>query len=130
MSKAILGARIVLGLIFTLFGINYFVPFLPQPELSEAAGAFFGGLAATGYMLPMVKITELVGGVMLLAGFFVPLALALLAPVVVNIVAFHLFLDLAGIPISILVLVLELFLAWSYRGAFAPMLDAKTRPNT
>lgn len=130
MSKAILGARIILGLIFTLFGINYFVPFLPQPELSEAAGAFFGGLAATGYMLPMVKITELVGGAMLLAGFFVPLALALLAPVVVNIVAFHLFLDLAGMPISILVLALEVFLAWAYRDAFAPMLDAKAKPKS
>ena len=129
MSKATLGARIVLGLIFTLFDINYFVPFLPNPELSEAAGAFFGGLAATGYMLPLVKLTEIVGGLFLLTGFYVPLGLALLAPVVVNIVAFHLFLDLAGLPISIVVLALEIFLAWSYRGAFAGMLAAKAEPG-
>lgn len=129
MNKAVLGARLLLGLIFTVFGINYFVSFLPQPELNEHAGAFFGALAATGYMWPLIKLTEIVGGVMLLANFYVPLALALLAPVVVNIVAFHLFLDLAGMPIALVVLALEIFLAWAYRGAYADMLRAKVEPS-
>ena len=62
MQKAVLGARIVLGLIFFVFGLNYFGKFLPLPELSEPAGAFMGALAASGYMFPLVKITEIVGG--------------------------------------------------------------------
>jgi len=65
----------------------------------------------------------------LLSGRFVPLALAVLAPIVVNIVAFHLFLAPAGLPLPIVVLTLELFLAWSYRSAYRPMLGAHVQPD-
>src|SRR5262245_14008901 len=96
-SKLPLAARVVLGLIFTVFGLNGFLHFLPQPPSTPAAMAFGGALAATGYMFPLIKGTEVLAGVLLLSGRYVPLALTLLAPVVVNIVAFHLFLAPAGL---------------------------------
>jgi hypothetical protein len=121
-------ARIILGLAFSVFGLNGFLGFLPQPEHPGAAGAFLGALAATGYMFPLIKGTELVAGLLLLGDRFVPLALTLLAPILVNIVAFHLVLDSSGLGIVALLLAAELFLAWSYRGAFLPMLAARTKP--
>jgi uncharacterized membrane protein YphA (DoxX/SURF4 family) len=119
--------RVVLGLIFFVFGLNGFLQFLPQPPLPSNAGAFMGALAATGYMFPLIKGTEVIAGALLLSNRFVPLALALLAPVVVNIVLFHAVLAPPN-PITFLVLLGELFLAWSYRDAFRPMLAARVSP--
>jgi hypothetical protein len=74
-------ARILLGVIFVVFGLNGFLHFLPQPAMPPAAGAFFGALAATGYMLPLIFATQLVGGTLLLLGL-VPLGVLVLAPVI------------------------------------------------
>ena len=128
MQKAVPIARILLGLIFVVFSANYVLKFIPV-ETNEAGGAFLGALSATGYMLPTVKLVEFAAGVMLLAGVLVPLALLLLAPIVVNITFFHLFLDPAGMPVTILVLVLQIFLAWSYRGSFRNVLAMKAKPS-
>jgi hypothetical protein len=91
--------------------------------------SFGGALFATGYMFPLIKGTEVVAALLLLSNRFVPLALALLAPIVVNIVAFHLFLAPAGSAPALLMLATELVLAWSYRDAFAPMLKARVSPS-
>jgi len=122
-------ARYALGAIFFVFGLNGFLQFLPAPPMPEAAGRFAMALFGTGYMFPLIKATEIVAGLLLLSGRFVPLALALLAPVVVNIVAFHAFLAPAGLAVPILVLAAELYLAWSYRDAFAPMLRSSVAPS-
>ena len=122
MNRLVLVARILLGLIFTVFGLNFYFNFLPPPELNAEAGAFFGALLETGYMMDIVKLVEVVGGVMLLAGVWVPLALVILFPIVLNIFLFHTVLDLAGLPIAIFVMVLELFLAWAYRDSFKGLL--------
>ena len=122
--------RILLGLIFFVFGLNGFLQFIPQPPMPERAGAFMGALAATGYMFPLIKGVEVIAGALLLSNRFVPLALALLAPNVVNIVLFHAVLALGGLPIALMVLALELFVAWSYRDAFASMLRARTAPTS
>jgi hypothetical protein len=126
--RAQTAARILFGLQFVVFGLNGFLHFIPQPPPPAAAGAFFGALFATGYMLPLIKGVEIVGGAMLLANRYVPLALALLAPNVVNIVLFHAFLAPAGVGLAIVVLLLEIYLAWTYRGAYRPMLAAKVEP--
>jgi uncharacterized membrane protein YphA (DoxX/SURF4 family) len=120
-------ARILLGLIFTVTGLNGFLNFLPQPKtpFPEAAMEFAGALLKSGYMIKLVAGTQLVGGLLLLSNRFVPLALALLAPVVVNIVLFHLFLAPVGYALAIVVFVLEVYLAWAYRKAFLPMLAAR-----
>lgn len=121
-------ARIVFGGVFLLFGLNGFFQFLPQPEPGAAAGAFLGALGATGYMFPLIKGVEVVAGVMLLTGRFVPLALVLLAPVVVNIVAFHLVLAPPN-AVTFLVLTGELYLAWVYRASFRGVLAQKAAPT-
>jgi len=122
-------ARYVQGAAFLLFGLNGFLQFLPAPPMPDAAAAFGGALFATGYMFPLIKGTEELTAVLLLSNRFVPLALALIAPIVVNIVAFHAFLAPSGMILPLLLLATELFLAWSYRGAFAPMLRARVQPD-
>jgi uncharacterized membrane protein YphA (DoxX/SURF4 family) len=122
-------ARLVLGLVFFVFGLNGFLHFLPQPPMPAAAGAFAGALFATGYMFPLLKSIEVLSGVLLLTGLFVPLALTMLAPIIVNIVAFHLVLAPGNYGVVGLVLASELFLAWTYRAAFAPMLARRAQPQ-
>jgi len=129
LRKSPLIARIGLGLVFATLGLNKLVPFLPQPPISGAPAAFFGALFATGYMIPLIAVTEIVAALMLLSGRLVPLGLTLLAPVIVNILAFHIFLAPVGLGLPVLVLALELYLAWAYRDAFAPMLKARTEPR-
>jgi uncharacterized membrane protein YphA (DoxX/SURF4 family) len=128
-AKGPLVARILLGLTFFVFGLNGFLNFIPQPPPPAPALGFLGGLAGAGYFFPLLKATEVLAGIALLSNRFVPLALAVLAPVVVNIVAFHAFLAPAGMAVPILVLALELYLAWSYRAVFRPMLAAKVDPH-
>jgi putative oxidoreductase len=118
-------ARYLLGVIFTVFGLNFFLHFLPTPPLAGPAGSFVAALVASGYVMTLVKIVEVGAGVLLLANRFVPLALTLLAPIVVNIVAFHAFLAPSGIALALVVLLLEVYLAWSRRDAFAPLLRAR-----
>jgi uncharacterized membrane protein YphA (DoxX/SURF4 family) len=118
--------RIGLGLVFTLFGLNGFLGFLPQPPVPDAAGSFLGALAATGYMFPLIKATEIVSGVLLLSGRYVPLALTLLAPIVVNIVAFHIALAPAGMGMALVVLAVEIYLAWIHRDAFRGVLTPRS----
>jgi uncharacterized membrane protein YphA (DoxX/SURF4 family) len=124
-------ARILMGLMFFVFGLNGFLHFIPQPKdaMSEGATAFFEGLTKTGYMIPLIFGTQTLAGALLLVNRFVPLALALIAPVIVNIIAFHLFLALSSIAPAIVVLVLELYLAWSYRKLYQPMLAFRSQPG-
>ncbi len=123
--------RIAMGFLFVVTGLNGFFNFLPPPSapMPEGAAAFAAALLKTGYMFRMVMATQLVAGALLLSNRFVPLALALIAPVVVNIVAFHVFLAPSGRPIAAVVLVLEVFLAWAYRKAYRSMLAARTTPG-
>ncbi|MEO8205686.1 MAG: DoxX family protein [Chthoniobacterales bacterium] len=121
-----IAARILLGLVFFVFGLNGFLHFIPQPPtMPEFATALF----KTGYMFPLIAGTQVVSGALLLINRFVPLALALLAPLVVNILAFHVFLEPQGTVIAIVIVVLELYLAWAYRKAFCPMLAPKVTPH-
>lgn len=124
-------ARILLGLIFFVFGLMGLLHREPPPKdaMPEAAMTFAAAMAQTGYLMLLVKATEALAGAMLLANRFVPLALTILAPVIVNIVAFHAFLAPAGLPVTLVILALELYLAWSYRSAFRPMLGARVTPG-
>ena len=129
MKHAITGARVVLGLIFVVYGLNGFFRFIPTPEMNEEAAAFMGALAATGYFMIVEKAVEVVAGFMILTGRFLPLGLILLAPISVNILLFHLFLDPGGLPVAILVVVLQGFLAWAYRDSFRGVLRADAKPT-
>lgn len=124
-------ARIVLGLIFTVFGLNGFLNFLPTPELPGGAGEFIGALLGSGYFFPFLKLTETVCGLLLLTNRMVPLALTILAPVVLNIILFHIFLASApeAIAVPILAVVLLVYLAYSYRSYFAGVLTVNATPD-
>jgi uncharacterized membrane protein YphA (DoxX/SURF4 family) len=124
-------ARILLGLMFFVFGLNGFLHFIPEPKtpMPEGAGAFAGALMKTAYMFPMIMGTQVLVGVLLLLNRFVPLALALIAPVIVNIIAFHIFLAPSGLAPGLVALLLELYLAWAYRNAFRPTLAMRAKPD-
>ena len=123
-------APYALGLVMFVFGLNGFLHFLPQPPPPDRAAAFAGALAATGYMFPLIKGVEVVAGTLLLANRYVPLSLALLAPNVVNILLFHTFLAPAGTGMGVVILAVELYLAWAYRDAYRAMLAARVEPAT
>ena len=124
-------ARILLGLIFLVMGLNSFLMFIPQPKtpLPEGAVALFMAFVNTHYLLQLIGGTQVAVGVLLLTNRFVPLALALIAPVVVNIVLFHVFLASSGLTFGLVVLALEVYLAWAYRSAFASMLAQRSTPG-
>jgi uncharacterized membrane protein YphA (DoxX/SURF4 family) len=123
-------ARILMGLPLLVFGLNGFFNFIPQPStpLPEGALAFAGALVKSGYMLRLIGATHLVVGACLLTNRFVPLALALFAPFMVNSIAFHLFLEPSGLFMVGVFAALELYLACAYRRAFHPMLAAQVTP--
>jgi hypothetical protein len=120
-----------MGLLLFVPGLDGFLHFVPQPStpMSEGAAAFGVALMNAGYMFPLIKGTELIAGALLLVNRFVPLALALIAPVVVNIFAFHAFLAPSGVAVPIVLLALEVCLAWAYRGAYRPMLAPRAAPG-
>ena len=129
MRFIVLFGRIVLGAIFLVFGLNKLLPLFAVPPPEGTAAEFMGGLAATGYFFPMLAAIEITAGLLLLLGRFVPLALTLLAPVTVHILAFHLFLAPGGLPLAIVLVALNASLAWLYRDAFRGVLrsDANWR---
>jgi hypothetical protein len=123
-------ARFLLGIVYLVFGANYFLHFIPAGPPPERALGFIMGLVGSGYFLPLLKVTEIAAALLLLSNRFVPLALTVLAPIAVNIAAFHAFLEPAGLPLGFIVVALELYLAWVYRDVFRPMLASRVSPQS
>jgi uncharacterized membrane protein YphA (DoxX/SURF4 family) len=124
MKAAVLTARVLLGAPLIVFGLNGFLNFLEQPnDFSPAATAFLTALNDSQYLLPLKSGVEVASGVMILTGLFLPLGLTLFAPILVNIVAFHLYLDdpVKGI-VGYAMLLLELFLVWAYAPSYRGVL--------
>jgi putative oxidoreductase len=114
-------ARVLLGLVFVVFGSNAFLHFIPMPPLPEGVtGEYLHAFFASGYVY-VIGGFQFIGGVLLLIGRFVPLGLTILGAIIVNIWAFHILMapEPAGLAPAILVTILELFLVWRYREAFA-----------
>ena len=113
-------ARLLMGLPLLVFGLNGFLNFIPQPDtLPEGAVAFSTALVNSGYMMQLIGTTQFIVGLLLVLNRFVPLAVALFAPFMVNSIAFHSFLEHSGLPMAVMFLLLELYLAWTYRSALA-----------
>lgn len=125
MKHAKTAARLLLGLLFLTFGLNFFLHFLPMPPSPEPMGKLMGAFFESGYLFQFIKVTEILMGLLLLANLFVPLALVILAPITLNIVAAHLFLDPAGIGAAALILVLHVFLGVQYFSYYKTMLTAR-----
>ncbi len=117
-------ARILLGLVFFVFGLNGFVGFIPRPPLPGTAGAFIGAMASSHYLY-LVAGVQLIAGVLLLTNQFVPLAVAMLAPMLANILAYHLTMQMEGLPMALITALLWAVLAWRYRAHFGPLFVQK-----
>src|SRR6202023_4322525 len=105
MKTVSLIARFLLGLIFLVFGLNGFLHFIPMPPPTGVAGTFFGAIFASHYWVVIFGV-QILGGLLLLANRFVPLALVLLGPVIVNIFFFHALMAPAGLPLALVVVLL------------------------
>ncbi|MBO9666807.1 MAG: acyltransferase [Bdellovibrio sp.] len=123
MNKLKTPARLIYGLLWVIFGLNFFFHFLPMPQqqMSEAAGTYMTGLAAASYFFPLLKVTEVVVGLLLLANIAVPLALVVISPIVLQILLYHTILVPDGAPIAIAMTVLNLFLGIAYWNNFKPL---------
>lgn len=118
MKYAVIIARVLVGLVFAVFGSNAFLHFIPMPPMQGPAGAFIGALVSSGYIYAIAGL-QVVGGLLLLIGArLVPLGLTVLGPVIVNIVLYHIFLDQSGLPMACVISILALFLLWAYRDKF------------
>ncbi len=121
-----MGARLLFGLGFFVFGLNGFLHFMPNPPTTPEAGALMGAFAETGYFFPMVKAIELGVGILLLANLFAPLAVIVITPILVGITTILLFLNPAGIPIMILFHLLHGFMAFGYKDYYKSVLTKKS----
>jgi putative oxidoreductase len=118
-------ARILMGFMFVVFGSNSFFHFIPTPQLPPTpAGQWVGAMISSHYFM-VVGAAQVIGGLMLLINRFVPLGLAILGPVIVNILSYHLLMDMKGIGGAAVVAVLWLFLFYAYRDNFKTMFAAK-----
>ncbi len=114
-------ARIVLGIMLLVFGANKFLHFIPMEAPTGSAGEFMNSLGATGYIFPIVGILEVMIGAMLLLKKWVAFALILLAPISINILLFHMFLDIPGISIALLIVVINTILIYKHWQQYKPL---------
>ncbi len=122
MKYATLIGRLLLGAIFVIFGLNFWLKFIPVPPPPDGstASAFLGALFVSGY-LAAVKALEILGGLLVWSGRFTSLGLLILGPIILNILFFDVFMAKAFNPVSSLAAVLALFLLWANRGRFTPL---------
>lgn len=106
-------ARILLGLMFFVFGLMGLLNLIPPPpDMPEKLKTFMGGLMAAGYFFPLLKLTETACGLLLLSGRFVPLALVILAPITLNIFMVHAVIAPDGLPIAIVIGLFQVYLSF------------------
>jgi putative oxidoreductase len=117
-------ARYLLGFMFLVFGLNGFLHFIPMPPPTGLAGQYMGALYLSHYLV-LIFLLQLIPGIMLLANRFVPLALTLLGPVVVNIFCYHAFMDNSGLPLALIIVVLWLLTFFGVRFAFTGLFQSR-----
>jgi putative oxidoreductase len=125
MKIAVTIVRVLMGLMFLFASIAFFFKLMPQPEISGPMKLFNEGLAASGYFMPFLKVVELICGVLLVAGLFIPLTAIIIFPITIHIFLIHLFMAPEGLPIAIFMLLGNLFIAWYYRRSYAPLFVMK-----
>ena len=119
-------ARFLSGVIFLVFGLNGFLSFIPLPPPEGVAGQFMGALNATHYLW-VIFAFQVISAVLLLVNRYVPLAVALLAPVVVNILAFHVLMAPSGLPLALFVAVLWALIFIGVRPAFGGLFQPRSQ---
>ena len=122
-------SRFLLGFIFLVFGLNGFLHFIPMPPPSGVAGQFLGSMFVTKYLLFVFAI-QLIGGVLLLINRYVPIALTILGPIIVNILLFHGLMNLDGVGLALFVTILWAVVFASVLSAFAGIFEARVEIKT
>ncbi|MBI2504298.1 MAG: DoxX family membrane protein [Candidatus Latescibacteria bacterium] len=125
MKVAVVTVRILMGLLFVFASVTYLFKLWPPQELTGNMKLFSGGLEASGYLMYLLKVTELVCGIAFVSGRYITLATVLIAPIIVNIFCVHLFLDQTGLPVAIFLVLANLFLAYNYRKNYETLFAAK-----
>lgn len=125
MKIAIIIVRTLVGLMFLFSSVVVLFNLVPHPELKGDVKVFMDGVVASVYLMPLIKITELVCSIALLTGRYVALALVVLFPIIVNIVFYHSFLGPVDLPVPIALLLGILFLAYTKRESYKPLFVAK-----
>ncbi|MDP3917189.1 MAG: DoxX protein [Nanoarchaeota archaeon] len=113
--------RWILGLILLFFGSNSLLNFLPQPEFTGNIATFMQGLVVAGYFMPLMGLTMIFVGILLIINKWVPLGLVILAPISINIIMYHIFLDISTIAPGVIVFILNLYLGVKHIDAYRPM---------
>lgn len=128
-AKLPLIARILLGLLFFAAGLAGLLNLAPPPDnLPERLQTFNAGMMASGYFFPFLKLTETVCGALLISGFFVPLALVILAPISIHIFLVHLFMAPEGVPLAVIIGFLIIYLAF-FSKPYSPVIKQLFRPK-
>lgn len=117
--------RVLFGVFFLVMGLNYFFHFMALPAMTMEGTNFFTALANTRYILPFNAGLQIVAGLMLALNLFAPLALILLAPLIVHIAFFHIFLDPGLIGLAVILVIVELFLAFMYWDNYAHLFKRR-----
>jgi putative oxidoreductase len=130
MKIAVIVARVLLGLLFLVFGLNGILHFLPAPPMPPSDATTFATLLMTSKYMTFVAVLMVIGGLLVLVGKYVPLGLTLLGPIIVNILLFHFTLMHGGAGMGIGAAVLEIFLIVAYRRSFRGIFDADLPPST
>ena len=122
-------SRLLLGFIFLVFGLNGFLHFIPMPPPSGVAGQFLGSMFVTKYLLFVFAI-QIIGGALLLVNRYVPIALTMLGPIIINILLFHSLMNPDGLVLALFVTILWGVVFASVRSAFAGIFQARTETTS
>lgn len=122
MRNLVSAFRVIYGTFWLIFGLNGFWHFFPIPQPAEQGAAFMAALESAGYVMPMVYGSQIVAGMLLLLGRYMPLALLILAPIVGNIVLYDAFLNPHGLVIGMIIMAIYLVLLYAQRKRFMPLL--------
>jgi uncharacterized membrane protein YphA (DoxX/SURF4 family) len=126
MKITVLVLRILLGFIYLVFGLDFFLHFIPyQPLHTGKAGAFIAGLKGTGYFYPMQKVIQIAGGLSLMTNLYAPFFAVVLFPISLNVLLFHTFLVPSGWLMGVTLMVPNLFLGYAYRKYYSGLFVAK-----
>lgn len=126
MKTATTIVRVLMGLLFLFASVTYLFKLIIPPEATGAMKVFDAGIKASVYLMPTVKVIELICGLCFVSGFFVPLAAVVIAPIIVNIVFTHAFLAPEGLPIAIFLVVANGLVAYNYRELYRPLFRPKS----
>ncbi|WP_439697165.1 hypothetical protein ACFGVS_01480 [Mucilaginibacter sp. AW1-7] len=126
MKTTVLISRLLLGFLYLVFGLDYFLHFIPyQPLHTGAAGAFIAGLKGTGYFYPIQKVIQITGGLSLLTNRYAPFSAVVLFPISLNVLLFHTFLVPSGWLMGVFLVAPNLLLGFGYWKYYKAMFVAK-----